>query len=306
MEMHQEDATKKLWSKVAKEKAESSRWELLSWDAHPIVKRYINRRISGDPEISWLPFVKQRFFPKPVQRGLSLGCGWGNLERDAVSLDICMEFDAYDIAPGAIEVAREEAAKRGLSDVLHYHCADLNVIELPPGRYDVCFAAASLHHISKLDQVLSQVQSALRESGLLVMLEYVGPTRYQWSRKVEAFMNALLKAFPESHKISLRDQPIIKGEIRRPKVKDVISADPSEAIRSEEILSLLSKYFTIKYQANFGGTLLQFVLADIVGNFKIDDPKDIALLNLAILFEEILMDEGVISSDFVFLVAKPI
>ena len=59
------------------------------------------------------------------------------------------------------------------------------------------------------------------------------------------------------------------------------------------------------YRADFGGTLLQFVLADIAANFNEDDPKDVALLDLMSLLEEVLIAERVLPSDFAFFVLSP-
>ena len=46
------------------------------------------------------------------------------------------------------------------------------------------------------------------------------------------------------------------------------------------------------------------MLADIVGNFDPADPDDVAMIDLVSLYEQTLIDEGVLPSDFVYLVAK--
>jgi hypothetical protein len=81
--------------------------------------------------------------------------------------------------------------------------------------------------------------------------------------------------------------------------------DPSESIRSDEIPALLESRFDELYRADFGGTLLQFLLADIAANFKEDDPKDVALIGLMSLLEEVLIVERVLPSDFAFFVLSP-
>jgi SAM-dependent methyltransferase len=296
--------TASVWGAVARERASSDKWKLLSWDTHPRVARYINRRISGDPDESWLQFTKRRFCPRTLRYGLSLGCGWGQLEREAIHLNLCEYFDAHDVSPGAIATAESEARKRQLEQRIRYFCADLNKATFEPERYDICFAGAILHHISDLEHLLDQVRTALRPGGLFVVIEYVGPSRFQWSDKVERLMNRILATVPKTHRLSLKDEVTIKGEVRRPSLEDVIKADPSEAVRSQEIPGLLAKNFEILYRADFGGTLLQFVLADIAGNFKPDDEKDMALLDLIILFEETLIEEKIIPSDFIFVVSR--
>lgn len=295
--------TNKLWGKVAQEKATSNSWKGLSWDAHPVILQYINRRISGNPNESWLPFLKRTLFPRLFEYGLSLGCGWGALERDAIHLGICRYFDAYDMSKDAIEVAESEALKNALEKHIVYYCDDLNTVTFETGKYDICFGAAAIHHVNNLEHLFSQITEALRPGAYLVLNEYVGPARFQWNNEIEQLMNKLLAIIPDSLKTSLRNG-IIKGEVRRPNPTDVIKTDPSEAVRSDEILWLFEKYFQTIYRANFGGTLLQFVLADIVGNFREDDLKDKTILNLLALFEETLIDMKVIPNDFVLLVGK--
>jgi SAM-dependent methyltransferase len=299
------DATDRTWSAVARDKAISDNWKLLSWDAHPCVGRYINRRISGNPNEAWLPFVKRRFCPETFKYGMSLGCGWGSLEREAVQLGVCERFDAYDIASGAIETAKAEATKQGLQDRIHYFCADLNHVVLESDKYDICFAAASLHHVHNLEHVLQQVHAALHREGLFIIIEYVGLSRFQWDDQIDCLMNKILSLLPESLRTDIKDGKTIKIETVRPSINDVIKVDPTEAVRSGEILLQLEQNFEIIYRADFGGTLLQFALADIVGNFQQDDPKDTALLEMMFLFEETLIDKGVIPSDFVFIVCRP-
>jgi len=299
-----DDVTASVWGAAAREKASSDKWKLLSWDTHPRVRAYINRRISGDPNEDWLHFTKRRFCPETVKYGLSLGCGWGQLERGAIQLGLCERFDAYDVSPEAIITAEAEARKQHLEQRIRYYCADLNGVTFEPGRYDICFAGAILHHISDLEHLLVQVKTGLRPGGLFVVMEYVGPPRFQWSDKVGRLMNAILVTIPKVHRVSLRDGATIKGEIVRPSVEGVIKVDPSEAVRSQDIQGLISKNFEILYSADFGGTLLQFLLADISGNFRPEDPKDVALLDLMVLLEETLIDERVIPSDFVFVVSR--
>jgi SAM-dependent methyltransferase len=299
-----DDVTASVWGAAAREKASSDKWKLLSWDTHPRVRAYINKTISGDANEDWLHFTKRRFCPKTVKCGLSLGCGWGQLEREAIHLNLCEYFDAYDVSPGAIATAEAEARKRQLEQRIRYFCADLNKVTFEPERYDMCFAGAILHHISDLEHLLDQVRTALRPGGLFVVIEYVGPPRFQWSDNVEGLMNRILVTIPKSHRVSLKDGVTVKGKVVRPSVEDVIKVDPSEAVRSQDIPGLISKNFEILYRADFGGTLLQFVLADIAGNFESNDEKDMALLDMIMVFEETLIEEKVIPSDFIFVISR--
>ncbi len=106
------------------------------------------------------------------------------------------------------------------------------------------------------------------------------------------------------HTGAISEPATLKDEVVRPKEKEVQRVDPSESVRSDEIVGLIEERFEIVYRADFGGTLLQFVLADIVGNFDPADPDDVAMIDLVSLYEQTLIDEGVLPSDFMYPVAK--
>jgi SAM-dependent methyltransferase len=174
---------------------------------------------------------------------------------------------------------------------------------LAPGGYDAVFVAQTLHHIEALEHLLDQVHGSLTEDGLFVVNEYVGPKRFQFPDWYLPLMDGLLEALPESHRRSLKDGSV-KGKAVRPNADDVYRVDPSESVRSDEIMGLIEERFEIVYRADFGGTLLQFVLSDIAGNFDPTDPKDVAMIDLVCLYERTLIEKGVLPSDFVYLVAR--
>jgi SAM-dependent methyltransferase len=291
------------WGEDAREKAESEDWQGLYWQSYVLTAQHINRDISGDPAVDWLTFTKQRFFPRAAEVALSLGCGYGIVERVGIEQGIARRFEGFDIAPEAVAVAAEEAEKAGIEDQIDYAATDLNTITLEPGRYDAVFVAQTLHHIEALEHLLDQIHGSLTEDGLFVVNEYVGPKRFQFPDRYLPLMDGLLEALPESHRRSLKDGSV-KGKAVRPDADEVYRVDPSESVRSDEILGLIEERFEIVYRADFGGTLLQFVLSDIAGNFDPADPKDVAMIDLVCLYEKTLIDKGVLPSDFVYLVAR--
>jgi len=80
------------------------------------------------------------------------------------------------------------------------------------------------------------------------------------------------------------------------------ATDPSEAVRSAEILPLLQKKFTIIEKKDFGGTINHMLLQDIIHNFD-NTPEGICVLTLLLYLEDLLIRERVIESDFCFVVA---
>lgn len=89
-----------------------------------------------------------------------------------------------------------------------------------------------------------------------------------------------------------------------PTARSVIAVDPSEAVRSAEIVPLLRQHFDILEYKPLGGTILQFLLADIAGNFQ-QDETGARLLEMLFAIEDALIDAGHIESDFAYIVAAP-
>ena len=86
---------------------------------------------------------------------------------------------------------------------------------------------------------------------------------------------------------------------------EVARADPSEAIRSQDIIPVVSRYFEIVALNKCGGTLLQFLLSEIAGNFHEDDPSSMKVLEMLFTIEDALIESGTLDSDFVVVAARP-
>ncbi|MBN1483919.1 MAG: class I SAM-dependent methyltransferase [Chloroflexia bacterium] len=92
--------------------------------------------------------------------------------------------------------------------------------------------------------------------------------------------------------------------VRFPSARDVAATDPSEAIRSAEIVPLLQRDFEIVEFKPLGGSILQFLLADIAGNFQTTEGE--RLLKMLFAIEDALMEIGALQSDFAYIVAAPL
>lgn len=215
-----------------------------SWMAHPRVRHYINSAVSGSPSqwpLDWFAsFLQGRRF----RRGLSIGCGSGALERDVIARDLCQSIDAFDASEASIRIARDEAAKAGHGERIHYSVGNFNEPRLPRATYDVVFAHQSLHHVAKLEKLFRAVLRSMTPDALFYLDEYVGPSRHQWSDANFAGHRAIYNMVPDAQRlVSLLPLPI---EVD----------DPSEAFRSDEILPQLRIGFEIVEQRDYGGNLL--------------------------------------------------
>lgn len=92
-------------------------------------------------------------------------------------------------------------------------------------------------------------------------------------------------------------------ETALPTERSVIAIDPSEAVRSAEIMPVLESLFEVIDYRPLGGSILQFLLADIAGNFQ--DEAGEQWLDIFFRLEDALMACGDLPSDFATIVAAP-
>ncbi|HSY52273.1 MAG TPA: class I SAM-dependent methyltransferase [Thermoanaerobaculia bacterium] len=180
-------------------------------------------------------------------RALSVGCGTGPLERDLIRRGLCSEVDAFDGSAQSIEIAKNLAASEGVGDHIHYFIGDFNEPRLPRRGYDIVFFHQSAHHVAKLEKLFSRLLRVLKPDGLIYLDEYVGPSRSDWNDDLVAPHRQFFdRIAPEARLIERLPLPIQPD-------------DPSEALRSSEIVPQLQRGFRILERRDYGGTLLSVI-----------------------------------------------
>ena len=258
----------------------------VNWMASTAVLMHLNERSTGDPARDWLSAWAHRYFTGDRLRVLVLGCGEGWLERAIAAWPFVERIDATDIAPDAVERARAQAGPKQ-----HYSVLDLNRDAIAPGTYDVVVAHSILHHVENLEHAYDQIERALKPEGTLLVNEYAGPNRFQFDDHVLRLINELRDALGAPR-------------MERPSAAFMIEHDPSEAVRSEDVLPLLRNRFEVLEEKALGGTILMHLLYNIVQNFRFDDPVERSLIDLLCTFEGALVDRGAVGSDFVLAAAR--
>ncbi len=293
--------TKEHWGK------EAGTWRIgrgKHWLENIAVRNRINQKVSGQSDLDayqyLIRFLETRDF-FPIERCLTLGCGNGELERGLSKYNFSNVYDAFDISDQSIEMARDIAKKNNFSNI-NYQVKDINHISLPPSSYDVVFGVMSVHHFLNLEHIFIEVKKSLKDGGIFFLNEFIGPTRFQWTDRQLEIVNGLLRVLPENYRKMQNNK--LKTDVKRPSIEQINAIDPSEAIRSDEIIDILSLYFEIVERRDYGGTILHLLLEDIAFNFNNTSKKDMELLNLLFGVEDYLLELGDITSDFSVIIAR--
>ncbi|MBK8182783.1 MAG: class I SAM-dependent methyltransferase [Candidatus Competibacteraceae bacterium] len=278
------------------------------WLAVPAVqKHYQQRACAYKLYPTWLEYCLKEFLGNtvPAQRMLSIGCGSGGLERHLFSLNAFQHCDAVDIAPKAIEAAKQEAEKLGINSI-KYLVHDIETIDIGVKQYDAVWFNGSLHHIKELEVVCDRVKKALKPGGWLFINEYVGFNRFAFSSRQRDAIEHAFYLIPSRYRRSFMGgaKNTYQTSVPLPDPREVARTDPSEAVRSQDILPILKNKFEIVKINNCGGSILQFLLSGIAGNFKESDPHSMLVLEMLFAIEDSLVDSGDIQSDFVVVAAR--
>lgn len=315
-------------------------WTVPGWQEHQ------NLLVTGNPEASWLDLAADHFRAAGARPGvaLSLGCGRGWLERELISRGLCLRAEGCDVSEALLEEARLVAEASGLP--IRYYWADLNAPVFPETAYNLIAAAGVLHHVERLETLCENLRRALRPGGWLLVYDYTGPSRFQWtdlqiaignewiSRVPPRFLRKrgypwyartakrIFDAIPFSHSPALEPwarrlfpqtlaAQFLRLKAARLEQRQVIRlppehfavTDPSEAVRSADVLPVLEHYFRVELARPCGGTLAQPIFTRIAGNFA-NDAEGCKIAQEILADERRRIEKGELPSDFMVFLAR--
>lgn len=273
------------------------------WDIPTIQHRW-NVMISGDAAVTYPEYVSRKHFRDARElRGLSFGCGTGGKETQWAKTGSFSRIEAFDLSPQRIHAARALIRNTPLEGLITYSVADVSRHSWPEHSYDVVLFEHSLHHFPALEKLLRAVAQALKPNGYLIVNEFVGPSRFQWTESQLVAVNGLLRQFPREYRTYHGTEFAKEAEIRPSRLRMLLS-DPSEAIESSRILPLLNSTFEVLDIKGYGGALLHLLFSGIAHHFVRPDETAARLLQMAFATEDSLLARGRIDHDFALVVCR--
>ena len=206
------------WKKVSYQK---DNW----WDIPEVLERW-NQLITGNNKLDYYAYTCENYLKSSNELiGFSIGCGTGHRELKWASTGLFSRIDAIDISIERIKYASEEAKKNGFTKIINYNVADIYDLELTHNLYDVIFIEQSLHHFSPLKEMLIKLKYCLKPNGYLVINEFVGPTRFQWTERQLEIINSALTLLPSKYRKKINGSNL-KSKVIRPSKLSMILGDP--------------------------------------------------------------------------------
>jgi len=276
----------------------------IRWGDVPGMAERFNLKISGNPKINYVDYINNKYLKKKSKsNALSIGCGKGIIEVEFAKSKIFKNFEGYDISAEAIKFANKNAKKNKLDKILNFKTVDVKNLMIPKNSFDIIMTFHSLHHFSNLDKLYKQINNALKDDGLFIINEYIGPTRWQWTKRQLEIINAVLSILPKKYR-KYYDNNSLKNKEYRPGKLSMILNDPSEAIESSRILPLIEKEFKVIEKKDYGGTILSLLFNEIAFNFIKDDIETKKFIKLCFDIEDTLLETNEIQSDYSVIVCK--
>jgi len=281
-------------------------YRIRDWFELPFIHReYLNPLISGNSVDGCFDYVAKKYLGAgDTGRMLDLGCGPGNIEQAGFAYGVLSSALGFDVSATAITDAKRIAEEHGYADRSEFRCEDFLSVDLAQQSFDSVFIFMVMHHILALEELMEKVRRWKKPEAFFFVNEYVGPNRFQWSDAVVEHGNRILNGLPERLRIhGVTGEPL--KQFWRPSLRGMIDGDPSEAIRSADILPPVGAYFDIIETRNYGGTILQPLLADIVHNFHPNEVEEDAEILRGLFDEEQrLIGNGTVAPTFVLTIAK--
>ena len=260
--------------KVSLESRVATKWDVYAsvsdfWII-PEIKKAWNRKISGDENTFYEDYFWNKYLKdKASVNLLSIGCGDGGHERNFAKYPNFKSTTGIDVSQGSIDKASRLAKEQNFN--ISYFCDDFFRMDFGGRKFDVILFNASLHHFSDIDGFLkNHIAPLLTADGMVLINEFCGPNRLQWTKSQLAEANRLLRELPDAYK-TLLDGKSVKKKVYRPGLIRMLLNDPSEAPDSENLVPALRKNFTVVEEKPLGWNITHILLKDIAHNFLKDD-----------------------------------
>jgi len=259
-----------------------------NWWIIPKVRERWNLKMTGNPDVDYKKYYVQKYTNENDSlKLLSLGSGTCSNELEFASYPQFEEVVCVDISRSRLDNAAETAKKRNLNN-MQFLCEDVYKYPFPEEYFDIILFNSSLHHFNNINHFIpTYIDKALKKNGRIIINEYVGADRLQFSKEDICAINKAIKLIDDPYRVKSRTN-IIKKSFSGHGIIRMLMSDPSECIDSSSILPTLHKHYKVVEERPYGGNILQSALKDIAHHFidAEEDDRKMQILNALFEFED--------------------
>ncbi len=154
------------------------------------------------------------------------------------------EVDGYDLSGVSLNRFQHQDFQ------FNPHEQDANDLVLEPERYHLIVGLHGVHHVYNLGGIFFQAHKGLKENGVLVLDEWIGPPYLQIPLRNHLIASFLLLLLFPSKALRTNHDGWVKGVWLQYRPA---AFDPSEACNSNELVPQLKRYFKPLSWATYGG-----------------------------------------------------
>lgn len=267
------------------------------WIIPKVIARW-NEKICGNPDCSYEEYVVRKYLNQSNNLTmLSLGSGSCSHEIIFAGNKQFKQIICVDIAENRLKEGEKRALDSGRNNMT-FVCSDIDNFSFGEQSFDIILFHSSLHHFKNIRALLrDKIKPALKDNGLLIINEYVGPNRLQLPHKQIKEINKAIQIIPRKYRKRFKTN-MYKDSFAGSGLLRMIIADPSECIESREILPVIHSLYQVIEEKPYGGNILMNVLKDISHNFIENTPEKENILNALFAFEDAFLDHH--PSDYYF------
>lgn len=201
---------------------------------------------------------------------------------------IVESFDLFELSDARINAGRQLFAMAGLGD--HANFVNGDAFSIVRSTYDLVYWDNSLHHMMDTRAAVRWSKEILNPGGVLVVNDYVGPNRFQWSDRGMTWATHIRSILPEDFVRHAHDPSKLLRTCRRPDPDLIAKIDPSESADSDNIIGALLTEFPSGTLWWLGGYIYHLALSDIIWNFE--STQESAELAMCLAVDELLSQLG--------------
>ena len=254
------------------------------WWTSQVLSSHIDKRICPLHETGVSGLLREAIGERSLDHGVSIGAGDGTKEIRLLKSGLVEHFTLYELSAHRAQAARGAARAAGLEEKVTVRVADA-FSEAPEPIYDFVYWDHALHHMMDVDYALLWSKKSLRPGGVLLINDYIGRTRLQWTRQEVDRARQFIAA----------NQDFLPKEISTIKYKTIFHRwkqmlkDPSEAPQSDRIEESVRRHFGIDMD-RIGGAMIHLCAGSVLEATGTDERHP--LLERLIRFDMDALEDG--------------